>query len=269
MRIGRLLCISSLLMALFFSGCGENSEAYDIGVEEINAGNYYAAIEAFTVVVGDEEESDKNKVNSLLYIAEANLMLEQEEEAVTSYKKALEYDPENTKLLMTLGNVLQNQGKIEEAIEYFELAVSYGDEDVLPSVGAAYINMDCFEEAKTVLLRYAKKNPLDVKTNYYLSKCSYELGENEAAIMYVENALSAANGDFDDLLLYQAAVLYESAGQWDKALEFMEEYIERCPDDDKAAEEYKFIVTRAGGEATAESVDEATEAPATEEGNEE
>lgn len=244
MRTVKLICVCALTAATLLSGCGKTSEAYETGIEEINAGNYYAAIDAFTIVAGDEDESDKNKANALLYTAEANLMLEQEEEAVTAYKKALEYDPENTKLLMTLGNVLQNQGKVDEAIEYFELAVSYGDEDVLSSVGAAYMNMDCFEEAKTVLLRYAKINPLDVKTNYYLSKCSYELGDTKAALAYVENALSAANGDFDDLLLYQAAVLYEDDGQWDKALEYMEEYIERCPDDEKAVEEYTFISTR-------------------------
>lgn len=247
---GFIVC--ALAATIVLSGCGEKvSEAYETGIEEINAGNYYAAIDAFTVVVGDEEESEKNKANALLYTAEANLMLEQYEEAITAYKKALEYDPENTKLLMTLGNVLQSQGKVEDAIEYFELAVSYGDEDVLPSVGAAYMSMDCFEEAKTVLLRYAKNNPLDVKTNYYLSKCSYELGETTAALMYVENALMAANGDYDDLLLYQAAVLYEAAGDWDKALEYMEEYVERCPEDEKAQREYKFIVTRADAVDTA------------------
>ena len=240
---GFLLC--AVAASVILCGCGEQvSDAYETGVEEINAGNYYAAIDAFTEVVGNEEESDKNKANALLYTAEANLMLEQEEEAVTAYKKALEYDPKNTKLLMILGNVLQGQGKVEEAIEYFELAVSYGDEDVLPAVGAAYMSMDCFEEAKTVLLRYAKNNPLDVKTNYYLSKCSYELGETTAALIYVENALMAANGDYDDLLLYQAAVLYEDAGDWDKAKEYMKEYIERCPDDEKAEKEYKFIETR-------------------------
>ena len=240
---GFLLC--AVAASVFLCGCGDKvSEAYKTGIEEINAGNYYAAIDAFTEVVGNEEESDTNKANALLYTAEANLMLEQEEEAITAYKKALEYDPKNTKLLMILGNVLQGQGKVEEAIEYFELAVSYGDEDVLPAVGAAYMSMDCFEEAKTVLLRYAKNNPLDVKTNYYLSKCSYELGETTAALIYVENALMAANGDYDDLLLYQAAVLYEDAGDWDKALEYMEEYIERCPEDEKALKEYKFIETR-------------------------
>ena len=254
--------IGALLSAVVLCGCSDKeSEAYLTGIEEINAGNYYAAIDAFTAVVGDEEESDKSKANALLYTAEANLMLEQEEEAITAYKKALEYDPENTKLLMILGNVLQGQGKVEEAIEYFELAVSYGDEDVLPAVGAAYMSMDCFEEAKTVLIRYAKNNPLDVKTNYYLSKCSYELGQTEAALMYVENALMAANGDYDDLLLYQAAVLYEDAGDWDRALEYMEEYIERCPDDEKAEKEYKFILTRADAVDTAveSSSEEATE----------
>lgn len=243
-----LACVAAVALC----GCGKTeSEAYRTGIEEINAGNYYAAIDAFTEVVGNEDESDRNKVDALLYTAEANLMLEQEEEAVTAYKKALEYDPKSTRLLLVLGNVLQGQGKVEEAIEYFEMAVSYGDESVLPAVGAAYISMDCFEEAKTVLLRYVKNNPLDVKANYYLSKCSYELGETDAALMYVENALMAANGDYDDLLLYQAAVLYEDAGNWDKALECMEEYVERCPDDEKALTEYKFIVTRAGAEAFA------------------
>lgn len=253
MKRVKLFFACALVMSISLCACGDKtSDAYETGLEEINAGNYYAAIDAFTAVVGDEDESDKNKANALLYTAEANLMLEQEEEAVTAYKKALEYDPENTKLLMTLGNVLQSQGKVEDAIEYFELAVSYGDEDVLPAVGAAYMSMECFEEAKTVLLRYAKNNPLDVKTNYYLSKCSYELGETDAALMYVENALLAANGDYDALLLYQAAVLYEDAGDWDKALEYMEEYVERCPDDEKAEKEYKFILTRAGADAFAE-----------------
>lgn len=240
----KIVYMGLISASLLLFACGKNSDAYENGIKEVNAGNYYAAIDAFTQVTGDEEESDKNKVNALLYMAEANLMLEQEEEAVTNYKKALEMDPKNTKLLMTLGNVLQDQGKLEDAIEYFEMAVSYEDESVLPSVGAAYMSMDCFEEAKAVLLRYAKIEPLDVKTNYYLSKCSYELGETKAALMYVENALSQANGDYDDLLLYQAAVLYEDSGEWDKALNYMQEYIDRCPDDDKALREYKFISTR-------------------------
>lgn len=244
MRIKKLLLVCAIATVTLLCGCEENSAEYEKGLKEIDAGNYYAAIDAFTIVVGDEEESDKNKANALLYMAEANLMLEQTEEAVSCYKKALEYDPENTKLLMALGNVLQNQDKAEDAIEYFELAVSYGDDDALPAVGAAYMNMDCYEEAMPVLLRYAKEHPLDVKNNYYLSKCSYELGDVQAALAYVENALVSANGEFDDLLLYQAAVLYEADGQWDKAYEYMGEYIERCPDDDKAMEEYTFISTR-------------------------
>lgn len=252
MRKQIILCLSLVGMMALLIGCSKENEEYLKGIEEINAGNYYAAIDAFTVVAGDEEASEKERVDALLYMAEANLMLEQEEDAITTYKTALEYDPENTKLLMTIGNILQNQGNVEEAIEYFELAVSYGDEDVIPAVGAAYMNMECYEEAKNVFLRYLEDYPTDAKTNYYLSKCCYELGDNVAALIYAENALYASNEDYNQLLLYHAAVLYEDAGQWDKALKYMEEYIQLCPEDEKAMREYTFITTRVNDEEVSE-----------------
>ena len=75
MRRVKWYFIGALLSAVVLCGCSDKeSEAYLTGIEEINAGNYYAAIDAITAVVGDEEESDKSKANALLYTAEANLM---------------------------------------------------------------------------------------------------------------------------------------------------------------------------------------------------
>lgn len=244
----KILLFTLIVISVLLSACKEDSANYKKGMEEINAGNYYAAIDVFTVVVGNKDESKENKANALLYMAEANLMLDQVEEAVSCYKKALEYDSKNTKLLITLGNVLQNQGKSEDAVTYFEKAVSIGDEDALPYVASAYMGMNRYDEAMDLLIRYSKDHPLDVKTNYYLSKCSYESGNYEAALAYAENALLLNNEEYENLLLYQAAVLYEMDGQWDKAYEYMGKYIENCPDDDKALAEYSFISTRVGTE---------------------
>ena len=237
--------ILAVVFCLLFAGCKkEAGEAYEAGVREIDAGNYYAAIDIFSTVIDDEGESEKAKINALLYTAEANIMLDQNDEAIAAYKAALEYDEKNTKLLITLGNVLQKSGKTEDALEFYERAVSYGDDEALLYVGAAYIETECYEEAESVLLRYAEKDPLDAGTNYYLSKCSYELGNTEAAVIYAENAIQLGDTAYNDMLLYHLAVLYEDMNQWDKALQYMGAYVNMYPDDEKARTEYTFISTR-------------------------
>lgn len=242
LKISIGVCVLGLCL---LSACQKaEKDTLSAAIQEISDGNYYAAIDQFTAIAEDKEADEATRCDALLYIAEADLMLEQDDEAIAAYEEALQYDEDNTELLIALGEALQKNGKTQDALEYYEQAVSYGDEEALPLVGAAYIDTDCFAEAESVLLRYIEKHPMNAAANYYLSKCCYALGKTEAALVYAENAVQLGDAAYNDILLYHMAVLYEDLGQWDKASAYMGAYVQAHPEDEKAQTEYTFITTR-------------------------
>ena len=134
------------------------------------------------------------------------------EEAITYYDKVLTIDPDNIDALYAKGSALDDLGKYEEAITYYDkvLAVSPNDADTLNSKGVALKNLGKYEEAITY---YDKALAVDPNFVYSLNNKGValdNLGKYEKAITNYDKALSI-NPKFPDSLNNKANAIVKLA----------------------------------------------------------
>lgn len=112
-------------------------------------------------------------------------------EPIGFYKRTLEYDPDNWRLLLNLGNAYNETGKIEEAEASYKKALGINPKsaEAYHNLGIIYNNMGRKEEAMAAFHKALDINPKDSITCLCLSRAYFYKKEYDLAVEYCYKAI--------------------------------------------------------------------------------
>ena len=148
------------------------------------------------------------------------------EEAITAWKKALEFDPDHVKTHINLGAVLARAGRSDESIMHFQkvLEISPDSTEAHNNLGVALAGMGRLDEAIVHFQKILATNPESAEGHTNLGRALAEKGRLDEAIGHFEKAIAADQGSFDahnnlGRALVNRNRLDEAIGHFEKALE--------------------------------------------------
>jgi superkiller protein 3 len=136
------------------------------------------------------------------------------EEAVASYRRAIELDPKDALAPYNLGNALYQQGKVEEAVACFRRAIELDPKFALAhnNLGNALYQQGKVEEAVACYRRAIELDPKDALAHNNLGNALYQQGKVEEAVACIRRAIeldpkdTGAHSNLGNALLKQGKV---------------------------------------------------------------
>lgn len=120
------------------------------------------------------------------------------EEAINSYKKSIEKKPGfSHEPYYYIGYIYFEQGKFNEAVEYFEQTLNQGYQtpEIYNYLAACYSSLNSIENAISSLMEGLALFPNDYNLNLNTGKAYFNLGDNENAKIFLSKALSIDSRD--------------------------------------------------------------------------
>ena len=116
-------------------------------------------------------------------------------EAIQRFEKAVSIDPMETDAHFQLGRIAREQGRLADALRHFQTVLDqnerHNQSEVLRELGAMYIKVRQYEDARHMLADYVERRSYDPEGLYYYGQALEELGRiSEAREMY-ERAVEA------------------------------------------------------------------------------
>ena len=130
---------------------------------------------------------------------------------------------------MGLGYVYLYTGRVEEALQSFEIYLAHHPEDgyVQNRVGYVYLQINQFDKALECFSKYVEVSPEDPNSHDSYAECLWLMGRIEEAIAEYNKALELdpnwSNG------MFMLAEIYHQQGDIEKALEYYQGYLEMEP----------------------------------------
>ena len=172
----------------------QNAEAYlMIGLNFRAIGDDKKAVNALQTAT----EFDSKLIDAWVILSE---IFEKKdlEKAIQYLRTALRISPEDVFAKHSLAYLLQNNNKINEAIElYREITITdknYTDANL--NLGILYLEQDSLIQAKEQFNILVNQTPLDPRSHYYLGLTKYMMDNYEGAKIDVQNALNL-NPDYE------------------------------------------------------------------------
>src|SRR6185369_3644566 len=101
------------------------------------------------------------------------------------FEKAIQIDSEETDAHFQLGRIAREQGRLQDAINYFSVVLEQDDKhahsEIWREVGATYLAASMYAEAKDALAKFIDRRPYDPEALYHLGKTLEQLGQSEEA----------------------------------------------------------------------------------------
>ncbi|MGB9597874.1 MAG: tetratricopeptide repeat protein [Candidatus Poribacteria bacterium] len=102
---------------------------------------------------------DKKNVIHKNWLAYSYHMSNDNENAIKTYSQVIEIDPNNKEALLNLGLILALDGKIHNAIPYFERLKQLGDKNILQTLFVCYERTGELDKAENLLVEMLSMNP--------------------------------------------------------------------------------------------------------------
>ncbi|MGD9006288.1 MAG: tetratricopeptide repeat protein [Desulfobacteraceae bacterium] len=193
-------------------------QALSSGIDRYMSEDYEGAAKDFKRAFGLSPYSsfafDATKYLSLSY-----LQLDQPEQAIGAYRKAIDVNPTDDRLQLELGNILFGEERYGEAIEAYEAAVRlYDDSNNRFALGQAYLKTERYSDAQHQFEKIIQYGGNFSRNGYFGLAQAYK-GQKRYndAIAQLEIAVSK---DRDFYSAYEEmGYTYADAGELDKAKE--------------------------------------------------
>jgi adenylate cyclase len=183
---------------------------------------------SFKALMYDNNLSEAYRAMGLSYFLWGKL-----NEATASCTKAIEIDPDDFIAHWTLGRIYFTEGRLEQALGLFRRVA-----EIKPSfyaghmdVAQACMGLGLHDEAATVNRRlleimpnYLLQNPDDARARLIYASKLGSAGRKEEAIREGTKALVLSPGD--PVMLYNAACLYVSLGEADRAIDALRQAVD-------------------------------------------
>lgn len=118
-------------------------------------------------------------------------------EAIRRFENAVAIDPSLTDAHFQLGRIAREQGRFKDALTHFQTVVNqderHSQNEVLRELGALYISVRQFEDARHELAEYLERRPYDPEGRFHYGQALEGLGKTQEAREAYELAVEAAN----------------------------------------------------------------------------
>ncbi len=176
-------------------------------------------------------------------ISEGNRLYEEGklEEAIEAYKGVLENFPDAYLLNKNIGNAYFRMEQYDRAITHYMkvLENNSGDYEAMMLIGNSYSNKGEDEKAMEWYNKIAVEEIHDAIVLYNIGTSFYEKSRFAEALKYYQKAVEI-NKDFLDAL-YQLGLTYSALGNYKEAIETFEGYLQRDPDSERAKQAGNFL----------------------------
>lgn len=181
------------------------------GIGYFNLGNLY-------IKMNEPEKAIKIYENGIPYIQDKKILskihtgignaydaLKNYSQAIISYKKAIEADPENYKAYINSGLVLFKQDLYDDAIENFRKAINLNidkkiNADVFFYIANCYRGLKKFKEMESFYLQAINLNPYHKDAIYALASY-YAMSNNKNEMLKYLNSLFSIDKQYIDIIL--------------------------------------------------------------------
>ena len=177
-----------------------------------------------------DTETEAIELVPQVLLQKANDLLKEKDfaNAVNAYNEAIAADPDNGRAYLLLGSALASSGKIAEAETAYTKAGELGESsDATKQLANLYLRVaNSYYKAKkyTEAIEAAEKSIsyVDSNANTYLiaANSAQKLNDNAAAISYFEKYISMPKARNVNAYTFTIAVLYQQAGNKEKAIEY-------------------------------------------------
>lgn len=198
--------------------------------------------------VSENERQEKNQLTAWDYWRQGRNFYDstQYQDAIESYTKAIELEPENAVFYNDCGCAYESMNMHDKAIEEYETAMELNPNEAIfyCNRGDAYSNLGSYDKAFN---DYKKALELDSKcSSAYMGRGDlYELlGNNSKAIDEYSKAIMAASDN--DLLYNNRGYLYLKLEDYDKAIDDLNKAIELAPDYANPYKHYGTVLKKKG-----------------------
>lgn len=174
-------------------------------------------------------KQDDSTLNNLSW---AYHMINENESANLFADKALAILPNSPYELSNKANALKGLGKLDEAIQYYDLAIKITPDfsQAIWGKAMAYNDMEDYAKSLEFFLKYREIMPDDEEsTRYYITACYLELNQPMDAIREYENFYSQEPTDTS--LLYSIAYVHYNQEDYIKELEYYDKILSVDPED--------------------------------------
>ena len=137
---------------------------------------------------------------------------------IAAIQQAVQTRPTDPALLWAIGHAYNLDGKLEQALPYYEQARNLGDESdrVTRELANAYLALERLDQALPNYQRLIQSNPNDVEAHSALAFIYARQGRLAEAIQENQQVLQLLPNDYDSLK--NLAIIYQQQGQWQEAL---------------------------------------------------
>ena len=180
-----------------------------------------------------DEQINKNHRDYII-LANKHYYLHEYEDAIESYQKAIELNPEDAGAYYNMGISYDNIEAYEKAIEAYQKAIELNPEDagVYYNMGISYDNIEAYEKAIEAYQKAIELNPEDARA-YNNMGVSYE--NLERYVEAIEAYQKAIELNPEDASAYNnMGVSYENLERYVEAIEAYQKAIELNPEDARA-----------------------------------
>ena len=174
-------------------------------------------------------EADANDLVPQVFLQKANDLVRSKDyaNAVTAYNGAIAADPDNGRAYLFLGSALAATGKIAEAEAAYAKAGELGEKDATKQLANLYLKVantyykqQKYSEAIAAADKSASYISTNANTYLIAANSATKLGDNAAAINYYEKYIAAPRAKNVNAYTFTIAVLYQQAGNKEKAIEY-------------------------------------------------
>ncbi len=161
-------------------------------------------------------------------------------QAIALLRQVAEEIPGDTDTLYALGDLLANDGQLEEAIRTYEkiARIQPGEQQVKSRLAKTFLAMDDQPKAIAVLETLAQKQKDDVDVHYYLAELYLQAGDFTNALAHFRIAADASPGDPAPWIKLAAL---QSETNEDQAVATLTEALENMPANPKILEVFALV----------------------------
>lgn len=172
-----------LFYAIYFLG----GEFRNLGGGLRSRQHYYRMLEAASV---NPHDAGAQYQLGLIY-----QQRRQYSEAVQRFKNAIAIDPAETDAHFQLGRIAREQGRLNDALAQFQTVLDQDDRhsqsEILRELGAMYLTVRQYEDARAMLADYIDRHPYDVEGLYYYGEAMKGLNRIPEARELYQRAIEA------------------------------------------------------------------------------